>query len=223
MFQHVWNVDPCLRTRISFQHCVSNTLGLWFRVWVQAFASCFLGQTRFDFGSLLCTSTSLHPCLKHVWIKVPCLRTRISPPALCFECVWIVDLSLCTRIRLQPCSNTFDNGGLLHFLRGMWEYFTLSSAWARKILADAAQEKTGRNARSVATRVSLQRSFGASQKKSADTDCNAQMMRRAYNAKKLGNWESFKRNAGKNESSVNGLLRGFRRLVTRLPWRISAA
>ena len=65
-FNHVWNVDPCLRTRISFQHCVSNTFGLWFRVWVQASASCFLGQTRLDFGSLLCTSISLHSCLKHV-------------------------------------------------------------------------------------------------------------------------------------------------------------
>ena len=68
-----------LRTRISFQHCVSNTFGLWFRVWVQASASCFLGQTRLGFGSLLCTSISLHPCLKHVWVKVPGLRTRISP------------------------------------------------------------------------------------------------------------------------------------------------
>ena len=29
-------------------------------------------------------------------------------------------------------------------------------------------------------------------KRSADTDCNAQMMRRAYNAKQLDNWESFK-------------------------------
>ena len=36
--KHVWNVDPCLRTRISFQHCVSNTYGLGFRVWVQASA-----------------------------------------------------------------------------------------------------------------------------------------------------------------------------------------
>ena len=105
--KHVWNVDPCSRTRISFQHCVSNTNGLWFRVRVQASASCFLGQTRLDFGSLLCTSISLHPCPKHVLIMVPGLRTHQSS-ALCFECVWIVDPCLCTRIRLQPCSNTFD-------------------------------------------------------------------------------------------------------------------
>ena len=110
-FKHVRNVDPCLRTRISFQHCVSNTFGSWFRVWVQASASCFLGQTRLVFGSLLCTSISLHPCLKHVLIMVPCVRTHQSP-ALCFECVWIVDPGLCTRIRLQPCSNTFDYGCL---------------------------------------------------------------------------------------------------------------
>ena len=102
---------PCC-LQASSPPCVSNTVGLWFRVWVQAFTSCFLGQTRLNFGSLLCTSTSLHPCLKLVWITVPCLRTRISSPTLCFECVWIVDLSLCTRIRHQPCSNTFDCGGL---------------------------------------------------------------------------------------------------------------
>ena len=61
--KHVWNVDPCLRTRISFQHRVSNTFGLWFRVWVQASASCSL--------------------VKHVWILVPCcvqasVSTRVS-------------------------------------------------------------------------------------------------------------------------------------------------
>ena len=31
--------------------------------------------------------------------------------------------------------------GSEQFLRGMWEFFTLKRAWARKILADAAQEK----------------------------------------------------------------------------------
>ena len=51
------------------------------------------------------------------------------------------------------------------FLRGMWEYFTHRRAWARKILADAAQEKTRSNTRSVVTRVTFQKSFGASQKK----------------------------------------------------------
>ena len=29
-------------------------------------------------------------------------------------------------------------------------------------------------------------------KRNSDTDCNAQIVRRAYNAKKSGNWESFK-------------------------------
>ena len=55
--------------------------------------------------------------------------------------------------------------GIEQFLRGMREYFILKRAGARKILADAAQEKTRRNTRSVATRILLQRSFGASQKK----------------------------------------------------------
>ena len=31
--------------------------------------------------------------------------------------------------------------GSEHFLRGVWEYFTLKEAVARKILADAAREK----------------------------------------------------------------------------------
>ena len=34
-------------------------------------------------------------------------------------------------------------------------------------------------------------------KRSADIDCNVQRMRRAYNAKKLGKWESFKEECGK--------------------------
>ena len=92
-------MDPFLRTRISFQYCVSNTFGLWFRVWIQALSSWFLGLTRLHFGSLLCTSISLRPCLKNIWIKVPCPRTRIN---LCL-----------TRIRFQSCSNTFDFGCFL--------------------------------------------------------------------------------------------------------------
>ena len=86
--KHVWNVDPCLRTRISFQHCVSNTYGLWFRVWVQASASCFLGQTRLDFGSLLCTSISLHPCLTHVLIMVPGAYASVFSAVfrMCLDC-----------------------------------------------------------------------------------------------------------------------------------------
>ena len=50
-------------------------------------------------------------------------------------------------------------------------------------------------------------------KRSADKDCGHQTMRRAYSAMKLGNWEFFRRNAGTNESSVNGPLKGFRRLM----------
>ena len=103
---------------------------MWILVCVHASVSSTVFQTRLDygsvsgykhlppaslvkhvFGSLLCTSISLHPCLEHVLIMVPCLCTHPSP-ALCFECVWIVNPCLCTRIRLQPCSNTFDYGCL---------------------------------------------------------------------------------------------------------------
>ena len=47
------------------------------------------------------------------WIKVSlsCVHASLSP-SLCSERVWIVDLSPCTHIRLQPCSNLFDYGGL---------------------------------------------------------------------------------------------------------------
>ena len=104
-------MDPCLRTRISFQHCVSNTFGLWFRVWVQAFASCFL--------------------VKHVWMLVPCrVQTSVSTHVsnafgLRFlVCVHASVTCPVFRMRLgcgslsvrthpsQPCSNTFDYGCL---------------------------------------------------------------------------------------------------------------
>ena len=76
-------------------------------------------------------------------------------------------------------------------LSGMWEYYTLKSAGARKILADAAQEKTRRKARSVPTGVSPFKEVVEPVKRSADTDCGPQAMRRACIAMKHGNWESF--------------------------------
>ena len=96
LFKHVWIVDPCLRTRISLQPFDQTRLdygsfGLWFLV-VYKHQSPPVSQTRLDYGSL---SAYTH-----------------QSPALCFECVWIVDPCLCTRIRLQPCSNTFDYGCL---------------------------------------------------------------------------------------------------------------
>ena len=51
-FKHVSNVDPCLRTRISFQHCVSNTFGFRFRVWVHASVP----------DPYLCTRIRFQPC-----------------------------------------------------------------------------------------------------------------------------------------------------------------
>ena len=81
-FKHVWNVYPCLRTRVSFQHCVSKTSGT---------SICLLlpWSNTFGFGSLLCTRIRFHPCLKHVQIKFPCLRTCISPSPvfrMCLDC-----------------------------------------------------------------------------------------------------------------------------------------
>ena len=97
MFQTCLIVDLCLRTRISIQFCVLNTLGLWFRVHVRASVSSPLTkhvwivvlvvykhrlhpvlQTRLECGSL-CAYTHQFPalCFKHVWIMVPCLGTSI--------------------------------------------------------------------------------------------------------------------------------------------------
>ena len=76
-------------------------------------------------------------------------------------------------------------------MRGMWEYFIIKRAWARKVLADAGEEKQegkqGRWQQESPSKEVLEQV-----KRNSDTDCNALMMRRAYNAGKSGNWESFK-------------------------------
>ena len=77
--------------------------------------------------------------------------------------------------------------GSEHFLRGRWDYFILKRAWARKILADAAQQKQeviqGQwQQESLLTEVLEQ------DKRNADTGCNAQIIRRVN----FGNWESLK-------------------------------
>ena len=73
----------------------------------------------------------------------------------------------------------------------MREYFTINTAWARKVLADANLEKQ----EGIQGRWQQQSPFKEVReqvKRNSDTDCNAQKMRRAYNAKKSGNWVSFK-------------------------------
>ena len=60
--------------------------------------------------------------------------------------------------------------GSEQFLRGMWVYFTLERAGARKHLAV---------------------------KRSADADCSLQTMRRACLAMKSCNWEDFKEDCRK--------------------------
>ena len=75
-------------------------------------------------------------------------------------------------------------------MRGMLEYFTRKEAWAETVLADAAKGKQ-EGVYKVGGSRSLQRSSEASQGK-CGYGCNAPMMRRAYNARKSGKWESFK-------------------------------
>ena len=108
---HVWNVYPCLRIRISFQHWVSNTLDYGSVSGYKHLPPASLVKHISFFGSLLCTSIRLHRVSNTFRLRfLVCVHAAV--PALCFECVWIVDPCLCTRIRLQPCSNTFDYGCL---------------------------------------------------------------------------------------------------------------
>ena len=78
--------------------------------------------------------------------------------------------------------------GKEHFLRGMWEYFVLDRAEARKILAVAA----GTPFKEVLEQV----------KRSADADCGPQMMRHGYLAMKNGSWEEFKEGCRKEGKVV---------------------
>ena len=108
--KHVRNVVPCCLQTLS-PPCVSNTFGMCIFVCVRASVSSTVFQTRgivvpclgtsiclllpwsntfVFFGSLLCTNIRLHPCLKHVQIKVPCLRTCSSPsPVFRMLGLWI--------------------------------------------------------------------------------------------------------------------------------------
>ena len=84
----------------THQHCVSNTFELWFCVVVQAFSSFFV---------------------KHVLMSVSCcvqafVSTRVSNTVglrflVCVHAS-VPDTYLCTHIRFQLCSNTFDFGCL---------------------------------------------------------------------------------------------------------------
>ena len=71
----------------------------------------------------------------------------------------------------------------------MWEYFTLKRAGARKIVADAAQEKQ-EGKEGQGQQGSPFKEVLAQVKRSADTDCGPQTMRRAYTAMKHGNWKA---------------------------------
>ena len=93
--------------------------------------------------------------------------------------------------------------GSEQFLRGMWEYFTLKMAWARKILADAGEEKQ-EEIQGRWQQESLFKEVLEQVKRNSDTDCNAQLVRRAYNAGKSEIGKASKRNSGKKVSSVNG-------------------
>ena len=81
--------------------------------------------------------------------------------------------------------------GSEQLLRGIWEYSTLKRDGARKILADAAQEKQ-EGKRGQWQQHPPFNEVLKQVKRSADTYCGHQTMRRAYTRMKHGHWESFK-------------------------------
>ena len=84
--------------------------------------------------------------------------------------------------------------GSEQFLPGMWEYFTLKRAWARKIFADTLKKNKYENKVSGEVLEHV--------KRKCDTDCNAQIMRRDYTAGKSGNWESFREEFRKRRQTM---------------------
>ena len=95
-------------------------------------------------------------------------------------------------------------------MRGMWEYFTIKRAWAKKKgIGGCRKRKARRNTRSVAARVSLQRSL-EQVKGYPDTDCSAHIMGRAFHAVKSGNWEGFKEEFQKKQVQRMDLCRAQR-------------
>ena len=109
------------------------------------------------------------------------------------------------------------------FLRGMWEYYILRRAWARRILADAAREKQ-EGIQGQWQPESPFKEVLEQVKKKCGYRLQSQTMRRASIAKKTWQMgEFFWWSAGKKESSVDGVMKGFTRLMTKWQWQISAA
>ena len=77
------------------------------------------------------------------------------------------------------------------FARNVGVFHSQKRAWARKILADNAQDKQeGKQGQWQCE--SPFKEVLEQVKRSADTGCGPQTMRRAYSALKLGNWENSK-------------------------------
>ena len=78
--------------------------------------------------------------------------------------------------------------GSEQFRCGMWEYFTLKRAGARKILADAAQEKQ-EGKQGQWQQESHFKEVLEQVTRSVDTDCGLQTMRRAYILHRNESWQ----------------------------------
>ena len=78
------------------------------------------------------------------------------------------------------------------FVQGMWEYFTLERAKAKKFRKDAEKEKQ-EGIQGQWQQESPAKEFLDQVKSSADTDCTPRMVRFGCYALKDGDWEDYER------------------------------
>ena len=77
-----------------------------------------------------------------------------------------------------------------HFIRGMWEYFTLKRAVAKRIRDDAAREKQER-IQGQWQQESLFREM-LEHRRNEDIGCSSEVMRKGCFAIRDSRWEEFK-------------------------------
>ena len=117
------------RTSASLQPFVQTRLD-WILVCAHSSVSIPVFQTRLDYGSV---SVYKHlptaPLIKHVWIVVPCLRTRISLHPVFQTRLDCGSLSAYTHQSPARCSNTFDYGCLFVYKHLCLEPKRLRLTW----------------------------------------------------------------------------------------------
>ena len=95
------------------------------------------------------------------------------------------------------------------FIRGMWEYFTLKRAEAKKILEDASRERQ-EGIQGQWQQESPFREVLEQVRRNVDIGCDAQMMRKGCIALRDGSWEEFKEGCREKEKSSEWTLEKIR-------------